>query len=440
MKRILGYLVLLAVVVLVAGTPTYFYLNRPDPSEGAAPEIVGAPVTATVLARGEYLAKAADCVACHTEKHGGTPFAGGVPFVLPFGTIYAPNISPDPETGIGKWTDDQFVRAMHDGVRDDGKNLYPAFPYTSYTQLSRNDALAIKAYLFSQPPIKRVNKENELGFPFNQRWAMGFWNAVFFKNQRFVADPSKSKQWNSGAYMAIALEHCAECHTPRNIGFAVEHSNELAGEVIQGWRAPNITSDKLHGIGDWTNDQVAEYLINGHADGRGSAAGPMGEAVENSLQYLNRADIDALVVYLKDVPARKGKDPVTIDAKAAPAIAAGSRAPAKNTSNEHEMGMRLFSSACSSCHQWNGAGQQVNQASLLGSRSVNDPDGANVTMMILEGVDIHVHDTAVYMPGFAKVYSDTEVAALANFVLEQYGNKQGKVTPADVTKLRKNVE
>ena len=166
----------------------------------------------------------------------------------------------------------------------------------------------------------------------------------------------------------------------------------------------------------------------------------MGEAVENSLQYMNREDIDALVVYLRDIPARKGKDPVSIEPKPPLAMAASSTAPARNTSPEHETGMRLFASACASCHQWNGMGQQVSHASLIGSRSVNDPHGANVTEMILEGVNVHVQGAAVYMPGFGQAYSDTEIAALSNFVIEQYGNKKGLVTPKDVADQRKNSE
>jgi mono/diheme cytochrome c family protein len=181
MKRFLNVLV----VLLVVGAALYFFLNRTDKSAGQAPVLAGAAPDAALLVRGEYLTKAADCIACHTVAGKGQPFAGGVPFVLPFGTIYSSNITADPTTGIGKWSDDEFVRALHDGVRADGKRLYPAFPYTSYTALSRNDVLAIKAYLFSLPPVSQPNKEADLSFPFNQRWAMGFWNAAFFKSSRF---------------------------------------------------------------------------------------------------------------------------------------------------------------------------------------------------------------------------------------------------------------
>jgi len=432
MKRLFKLLV----AVFVVGAALYFFLNRTDKSEGEAPVLAGAPADAALLVRGEYLTKAADCIACHTVPGKGEPFAGGLPFVLPFGTIYSSNITADPATGIGNWSDEQFVRAMHDGVRADGKRLYPAFPYTAYTALSRKDVLAIKAYLFSLPQVKQPNREPDLGFPFNQRWAMGFWNAAFFKSRRFEADPSQPPAWNQGKYLATALGHCAECHTPRNFAFALETSNNLAGETVQGWRAYNITSDAKNGIGGWSDAEIAAYLTTGHADGRGSASGPMGEAVEHSLQYLKAEDTAALVGYLRTVPAKAGKEPIEIDAKAPWAVASSAAAPAANTAEGHEQGLRLFAAACASCHQWNGQGQQTSYASLLGTRGVNDPGGANVTQMILRGVKMRVHDNEVYMPAFDKAYTDTEVAALANYVIAQFGNKQGTVTPEFVAKQR----
>lgn len=432
MKRLFKLLV----TVFVVGAALYFFLNRTDKSEGEAPVLAGAPADAALLVRGEYLTKAADCIACHTVPGKGEPFAGGLPFVLPFGTIYSSNITADPATGIGNWSDEQFVRAMHDGVRADGKRLYPAFPYTAYTALSRKDVLAIKAYLFSLPQVKQPNREPDLGFPFNQRWAMGFWNAAFFKSRRFEADPSQPPAWNQGKYLATALGHCAECHTPRNFAFALETSNNLAGETVQGWRAYNITSDAKNGIGGWSDAEIAAYLTTGHADGRGSASGPMGEAVEHSLQYLKAEDTAALVSYLRTVPARAGKEPIEIDAKAPWAVASSAAAQAANTAEGHEQGLRLFAAACASCHQWNGQGQQTSYASLLGTRGVNDPGGANVTQMILRGVKMRVHDNEVYMPAFDKAYTDTEVAALANYVIAQFGNKQGTVTPEFVAKQR----
>ena len=433
-------------IVLAVGAAAYVILNRSDRAAGTAPQIAGAPAALDLLARGEYLTKAADCVACHTVPDSGRPFAGGVAFKLPFGTIYSSNITADSGSGIGGWSDAEFVRAVREGIRKDGAHLYPAFPYTSYTGLSRDDVLAIKAYLLSLPAIKQANRPNDLAFPFNQRWAMGFWNAAFFKSRRFVSDPSQPPDWNSGAYLATALGHCAECHTPRNLGFGLEHGKEYAGAELQGWRAYNITPDAAHGIGAWTAAEIAQYLKTGHAAGHASASGPMGEAVAHSLQFLNPQDLQSLVVYLRSVPAHAGGHPIDIDAHPPAALASTAAAPPAGLvatdaappdgGAGHAAGLRLFEGACASCHQWNGRGQQTDYASLLGTRSVNDASGKNVTQAILQGVKLRIADHDVYMPAFGSAYSDTEVAALANFVVSQFGAKQGTVTPADVAKRR----
>ena len=423
-----GVLVLL---LAVAGATTW--LTWPNDSEGSAPRLNGVPANASLIARGEYLARAADCAACHTVKEG-KPFAGGLAFTLPFGKLWSSNITADKETGIGSWSDDDFVRALHEGIRRDGQRLYPAFPYTSYTALSRADALAIKAYLFSLPPVRQETPRPALGFPFNQRWAMGFWNAVFFKSERFAADPKRSAQWNQGAYLATALGHCNECHTPRNLGFALDHGQELAGTMLEGWRAVNITSDSKYGIGAWSDAEIVSYLVDGHADGRGSAAGPMGEAVEKSLQYLDPEDARALVAWLRTVAPRHGKNPIDVDRH--PALAAAStRANPVRMTSEGE-GFALFAGACASCHAWDGSGRQTRYASLAGSSSVNDPSGASVTQVILKGVDMHIHGQAIYMPAFGSAYTDEEVASLANYVIGQYGAKAGRVSPAMVASQR----
>lgn len=425
-----------ALVVLLGIALFYVIGNRKDSAAGEAPALSGAPAQADQLARGEYLAKAADCVACHTDPGVGKEYAGGLAFRLPFGTIYSSNITPDPETGIGKYSDEDFLHAVRDGIRRDGAHLYPAFPYTAYTQLSRADVLAIKAYLFSLPPVKAPARANDLGFPFNQRWAMGFWNAAFFKDKRFAADPSKSSQWNSGAYLATALGHCGECHTPRNVGFGLSNGNALAGEELQGWRAYNITSDPKHGIGAWQDADLHAYLSSGHAPGHASAYGPMGEAVYHSLQYLRPEDIDALIAYLREVPARSGDHPIDIDPKPPATSAADQNASGGAVPLAASPGGELFAGACASCHQWNGEGRQSSYAALLGTRGVNDAGGTNVVQAILQGVHYTIGDHQVFMPGFAQGYSDTEVAALANFVIAQFGGKEGTVTPDGVAHRR----
>ena len=368
MKRIFIVIVALLIIGLIA----VLALNRTDSAAGAAPAIAGAPAAAALVARGEYLTKAADCVACHTVPESGKPFAGGVAFKLPFGTIYSTNITSDPTHGIGGYSDEEFVRAVREGVRKDGQHLYPAFPYTSYTALSRDDALAIKAYLMSLPAIAEPNRPDDLGFPFNQRWAMAFWNAAFFKSARFVPDASKPEQWNSGAYLATALGHCGECHTPRNLGFGLEHGRELAGQELQGWRAYNITADTKYGIGAWSDADVLAYLATGHAPGHDSAAGPMGEAVAHSLQFLNAQDAAALVAYLRTIPPHEGKHPVEADAGAAGLANSTAVLPGADELQANTQGLQLFEGACAGCHQWNGPGRESPYASLGGTRGVND--------------------------------------------------------------------
>ena len=201
--------------------------------------------------RGEYLTRAADCTACHTAK-GGAPYAGGLAFALPFGTIYSPNITADKDTGIGNWSDAQFLNALHRGIDDEGERLYPAMPYASYTYMTDADALAIKAYLFSLKPVHQENPEDKLSFPFNQRWLMGLWSMFFNADRRFEPNPARSEAWNRGAYLSEALAHCGECHTPRNLAFALDNRKKFGGALTAGWRAYNISSDSATGVGDWS--------------------------------------------------------------------------------------------------------------------------------------------------------------------------------------------
>jgi len=420
---------LAGVILLVAMIfSAYALLTARDGGDEKAtqPAMAGAPAELiTPLARGEYLARAADCVACHTVP-GGQAFAGGVAFTLPMGTIYSSNITADKDTGIGSWSDDEFVRAMHAGVNKQGQPLYPAFPYTSYTALSRDDILAIKAYLFSLPVAHAPARANALSFPFNQRWAISFWNAAFLKKQRFQPEQGKPEAWNRGAYLATALGHCAECHTPRNSAFALQAGKALSGAELQGWKAYNITSDKEHGVGAWTDQELADYLSKGHAAGRGTASGPMGEVIENSLQYLTPADMAALVTYLRDVKPQAGGVSVP------PATASGS-APVAATAG---LGEQLFVGACAGCHLDNGQGRQTDYASLVGMRSVRDPHATNLTQVILHGSQLHVGSQRVFMPSFGQAYSDAEIAALSNYVVSHYGGQQGSLSAEEVAKRR----
>jgi mono/diheme cytochrome c family protein len=240
----------------------------PSPT-GVPPELLAADART----RGEYITSMADCEACHTAK-GGARFAGGRPFVFPFGTIFTPNITPDAETGIGKWTDAEFLKAVHQGISRNGSRLYPAFPYTSYTMLTDADVLAIKAYLFSLTPVREANKPNTFSFPFNQRWLMAFWSACFNRDERFRPIPEQSPEWNRGAYLAEAAGHCGECHTPRNLLQAMNERRKFAGGIAEGWNAYNITSDSDSGVGGWSAEELAAYLTSGHAHGEAPHLGP----------------------------------------------------------------------------------------------------------------------------------------------------------------------
>nr|WP_206192129.1 cytochrome c [Serratia marcescens] len=395
--------------------------------------LLAAGGSAQAMSAGEYVAKAGDCTACHTAP-GGAELAGGMRFPTPLGAIYATNITPDKLHGIGAYSFEEFDRAMRQGIAKDGHRLYPAMPYTSYTGLSRDDVLAIKDYLFSLPPVKQANPQNDLSFPFNQRWGMKFWNLAFFNEQRFTPDLNKDEQWNRGAYLATALGHCGECHTPRNLGFGLNQSKHLSGEVVQGWFAANITPDKQTGIGGWSDQQLSQYLATGHAPGRSSAAGPMAEAVENSLQFLTQEDNLALVKYLRDI------EPIAGDAAAAVNLqpkGAAASTPILPGGQDSSLGRRLFANDCSGCHQWNGPGRQSEYASLVGSTAVNDPQGRSVVQAILKGTSISVGERHEMMPAFGSAYSDEEVAAVANFVVGHFGDKQGKVTAKQVAEQRK---
>ncbi|NWK98410.1 alcohol dehydrogenase [Sphingobium lactosutens] len=405
----------------------------PDPVS----PIGGAPADLPAsMSRGEYLTRAADCAACHTRQ-GGLPYAGGRPFELPIGTIFSTNITSDPQNGIGRWTDDAFVKAVREGIGSKG-HLYPAMPYTSYSRMSRADVLEIKKYLLSLQPVPQAAPENTLGFPFNQRWGMFFWNTAFFRERRQPQVEGHNATWHRGAYLADALGHCSECHTPRNLAFARKSGSAFAGSVTEGWKAYNITADKTDGIGAWTDDQIASYLRTGHAPGRSSAAGPMAEVVENSTQYLTPSDIKALVGYLRSVPARKGGEPGgTVETNPLGARNSNAVLPGKDPQQTSSRGARLFAGDCAGCHQYNGAGRQSNYANLTGSRAVNDPSGAALVQVLLHGTKLNVGGVEQSMPAFGATYSDTQIAEVANYVLTHFGSKTGSVTAGDVKKQRK---
>ena len=385
----------------------------------ASPAPPPAASNADVIARGEYLARAGDCVACHTVP-GGTEYVGGRAFKLKMGTIYSPNITPDRETGIGNWSDDDFVRAMQKGVAPDGSHYYPAFPYNYFTLLDRPDLLAIKAYLFTLPASRSRAPESQLHWPFNHRRLMVFWNALYNPNRRFEPEPSRSAQWNRGAFLVQGPAHCGACHTPMSILQGPKAGHAFAGETLQGWHAYNITPDKQSGIGAWSDADLLAYLSTGHASGHGSASGPMAEAISFSLSHLTQDDLRAMIAYLRTVEPRRDESAP----EAAPKNGLTARdqaAAARELVGPHSTGARIFAGACANCHSWDGAGVETSYAELAGSRALHDPRATNVTRVILEGTKIQTATGQVFMPAFGAGYSDAEVAALVSFTTQWFG-------------------
>lgn len=427
----------LAVLVFAGALAFFFWPARLEAVQPSAAQ----PRGAALIEKGRYLTVASDCVACHTVP-GGRPYAGGLAFELPFGTIYSSNITPDREHGIGAWSDAEFVRAMRHGIDNEGRELYPAFPYTAYANMSTDDVLAIRAYLNTLAPAPVAVQANGLSFPFNQRYAMRAWKLFNGPQHPLERDAKRSPEWNRGAYLVEGPGHCAECHTPRNFMYGLDRSKNYAGAITQGWKAYNITSDRETGMGDWSVEEIATYLGTGHAPGRGAASGSMAEAVSLSLRHLTPADLRAMAVYLHSLPPQQSERGGKVDPNP-PLMAASTLytpAPAETRSRDMQggslQGLRLFEGHCASCHGWNGEGVQSKYGALRGAQTVNDPGATNLVQVILRGSQIQAAEGNLHMPAFGGSFTDAEVAAVANYVLQHFGNKQPTVTPDRVKKAR----
>ncbi|HWK45657.1 MAG TPA: cytochrome c [Stellaceae bacterium] len=387
-----------------------------------APVAAWADAQADLIARGEYVTRAADCAACHTAPDG-QAFAGGRAFKLPFGTLYSPNITPHQATDITAYSDDEWVHMLHEGVARDGKHLYPAMPYPSYSQMTREDALAVKAYLSSLAPVRNPVPANTISFPFSQRWAMIFWNFLNNSDRVFEPDAGKSAEYNRGAYLVDALGHCGECHTPRNVMMGLKGDKKFAGAEQVGWLAYNLTADHASGLGGWSDAQLAQYLSTGYAEGHGPASGPMAEVVEYSLRFLKPEDIHAMVTYLRGVPAQPDGPP---------AVQPGSPMIAST----NPLGPRLFAQTCAGCHLPDGDGRQWAWAALKGAHTTGDPAGTNLVQVLTHGTEISTDQGLMFMHPFTGAYTDAELAALGNYTISQFGFRQGTITPAQIKKER----
>ncbi|MFT8807302.1 c-type cytochrome [Gluconobacter sp.] len=422
-----GYFVLSAAISLGAGTLAH--------AQGTDPNTA-------VAERGHYLAIAADCAACHTAPGSSKPFAGGYGIASPLGSIYSTNISPSKEYGIGNYTEKEFAHALREGIRRDGAHLYPAMPYTSYTKLTDDDVHALYVYFMSSvKPVESSPQKTALPFPYNIRASMAIWNALFLDDTRFKPDPSKSVEVNRGHYLSYALAHCDTCHTPRNAMMAEEGSSPLAGASLSSWYAPNVTSDPVSGIGGWSNEDLFRYLKTGDVPGKAQAGGPMAEAIEHSFQYLNDADIRAMVAYIKQVPAisdSKDKAPRESYGKFSNRESVYRALPASRISR----GEYLFSGECAACHRPTGQGSPDGYyPQLFHNTALGAPIADNLITTILMGVRREVNGHTTYMPGFGPgsyvdSLSDQDIADISNYVEQHFGNPNVKVTPDDVKLIR----
>jgi mono/diheme cytochrome c family protein len=421
------FILILQLLAIVIGTwiwaTSYPHEATVEPTPATLPILI-APITdgpqAALLRRGRYLAVAGDCLSCHTRK-GGEPFAGGLGMGTPFGLIYSPNITSDPDTGIGGWTADQFYRALSHGVDDEGHRLYPAFPYPWFTRIGRADSDAIFAWLKTVPAVRYTPPGNRLPFPADIRLSMAAWDAAFFRPGRFVPDPARSPEWNRGAYYVNGLGHCGACHTPLNLAGAAENGRFLQGSNLSHWVAPDLTGNQRTGLGRWSVDDIVEYLRTGR-NAHSNAAGPMAEVVSYSTSLLSDADLRAAAFYLKSLPASADA------AAAAPDPAAMRR------------GAAIFSDGCASCHLANGRGQPRYVPPLPGSAVAQQGDPTGLLHLVLAGGRTGPtlrRPMPLTMPSFAWKLDDREVADVATYVRNAWGNRAGPVSPSAAAHLRK---
>ena len=379
------------------------------------------------IAEGEYLARAGDCIACHTNP-GDALFAGGLPMPTPFGTLYSTNITPDSATGIGTWNADQFYGALHSGRFRDGGLMYPAMPFGSYTKVTRADSDAIFAYLRSVPPVHRQNTPDDLRFPYNNRSLILGWRTLYFNEGEYQPNPANSAAWNRGAYLVEGLGHCGMCHTPINALGGNEASQAFQGGLIpmQNWYAPSLTSNKEAGLGDWSIDEIVDLLRTGVSD-RGAVYGPMAEVTHDSLQYLNDADVRAMAVYLKSL------------GEGAPLDAEITNIPAHESSLLLSFGQTVYATQCATCHRSDGHGMPPEYPPLAGNPSIQMQSAVNPIRMVLNGgfpPGTHGNPQPYGMPPFAQRLSDDEVAAVVTYIRAAWGNHGTAVSSREANALR----
>ena len=374
---------------------------------GLSPPLPAAAQDASddLVKRGEYLATAGDCVACHTAP-GGKPYAGNYPLNTPIGLMHTPNLTPDPETGLGNWTEEDFEKAFRHGIGKDGEYLYPAFPFGWYTKVKSEDVKAIFAYLKTLEPVNEKKKPDGIDFPFNVRASLITWRTAFFRDGEFKPDPNATEEQNRGAYLVEGLGHCGMCHNENKLVGNTSLAGKLGGGVIDGWYAPNITPDDRTGIGAWSDEEVVTYLKTGTAPGNrpGVAAGPMRQTIEESLSKMTDADLKAIVAYLRSVPAKESYKQQKLQAFDKPG------AP----------GAETYLTYCSSCHRPDGKGVEGAIPALAGNSSIQTPGPENVLRIVYGG--LAAQNGYAPMPAIGQEMTEQQVKEVTDYVRNAWGN------------------
>ena len=421
--------VLLALAFALAAAAAWVWVMGAGFEGALADEPPATPPSPQSVQRGEYLARAGNCVSCHTQR-GGVPYAGGRPLATPFGTVFAGNLTPDAETGLGRWSAEAFWRALHEGRSRDGHLLYPAFPYNYYTQVTRADSDALFDYLRSLPPVRLPNRAHQLDWPYNTQAALAVWRALYFRAEPHADDPVQTAQWNRGAYLVRGLGHCGACHSARNALGATSDLMDLSGGLIpmQNWYAPSLSSPTEASVAGWSLQDIARLLQAGNSP-RGSVLGPMAEVVLNSTQYLARADIDAMAVFLKSLPAA----PTDTDPREVPVA---SRALMQR-------GEKLYRDHCVQCHGAAGEGVKGAYPPLARNRAVTMPVTANLVQVVLYGgyaPATQGNPRPFGMPPFALALGDADVAALLTYVRGSWNNRAAPVSELEVSLQRSSTQ
>nr|WP_297460555.1 cytochrome c [uncultured Halomonas sp.] len=386
------------------------------------------------IQRGRYLTTVGDCTACHTAPNG-EYMAGGRPVPTPFGTIYSANLTPDVQTGLGAWNSDQFVRAMREGINAEGNHLYPAFPYPYFTKTTREDLMAIWSYLQTIEPVSNAEAPTELIGPLDWRQLMTGWKMLFFEPGVYEPNPKKSAQWNRGAYLVEGLGHCGACHTPRNFFGGANKSAPYTGSELQQWHAPDLTADPVTGLGDWTKEDIVEYLKTG-TNGEQFAGGLMQEVIENSTQHMTRDDLEAIAIYLKDLPDERQAASSEEEEEEEEQPADESEQDAQS---EGDLGRALYVDNCTGCHRYNGKGMQDVFPELAGSPIVQANDPTSLIHVVLRGAsepNTETRPNRLSMPPFDWKLDDDQIAAVLSYIRSAWGNDAPPVDSETVEEVR----